>query len=359
MFNHRSDAQSDVSFNYFKNQFELVINKQYNINEQIYISYGKPSNDRLLQYYGFIEYNNPYDIYDYSNNIIDLLLKYSNNIEKKLTYPIYPDPSIRIQLIYIALKNTKVLSQLVSNKKEVTMSPPTSSSSSTTSSTTSTGKEEKPLRYYSSPIDGSTNDNDDTGNAESSKNQQSPSENKWMAFTRHYDDVSVRCLRLFFASESEWTLIQRAWKLDTTDLNTILTSTPTTTNNNNNNNINTNNIDLEIVGKPLSDQTESNIQKCLRIIAECELYDKPTTITQDLELLQILRKKSATKTTTTTGSNEKMGFGQLKTKGLSGTAASAAASVLQSGGEGELSEQILAVEFRIEKKKLLQRAMEI
>ena len=356
MFNHRSDAQSDVSFNYFKNQFELVINKQYNINEQIYISYGKPSNDRLLQYYGFIEYNNPYDIYDYSNNIIDLLLKYSDNIEKKLKYPIYPDPSIRIQLIYIALKNTKVLSQLVSNKKEVTMSPPTSSSSSSTSSsTTSTGKEEKPLRYYSSPIDGSTNDNDDTttsGNIQSpSKNQHSPSENQRMQFTRHYDDVSVRCLRLFFASESEWTLIQRAWKLDTTDLNTILATTTTSTTNNN---INTNNIDLEIVGKPLSDETESNIQQCLRIIAESELYDKPTTISQDLELLQILRKKSASKSGT--GPAEKTGFGQPKTKGLSGTAL-AAASVLQSGGE--LNEQILAVEFRIEKKKLLQRAMEI
>ena len=357
MFNHRSDAQSDVSFNYFKNQFELVINKQYNINEQIYISYGKPSNDRLLQYYGFIEYNNPYDIYDYSTNIIDLLLKYSNNIQKKLTYPMYPDPSIRIQLIYIALKNTKVLSQLVSNKKEVNMSPPTSSSSSTSSFTTSTGKEEKPLRYYSSSIDGSTNDNDDDTNGNkqsSSKNQQTPSENKRMAFTRHYDDVSVRCLRLFFASESEWTLIQRAWKLDTTDLNTILTSTTTTTPATpTTNNINTNNIDLEIVGKPLSDQTESNIQQCLRIIAECELNDKPTTITQDLELLQILRKKSASKTITTGTNNEKMGFGQPKTKGLSGTTS----SVLQSGGE--LNEQILAVEFRIEKKKLLQKAMEI
>ena len=30
---------------------------------QVFISYGQQSNDSLLQYYGFVESSNPYDIY--------------------------------------------------------------------------------------------------------------------------------------------------------------------------------------------------------------------------------------------------------------------------------------------------------
>ena len=52
MFNHRSTAKADVSYNYFTNQFEVRIDSGYQAGEQVFISYGKQSNDRLLQYYG-------------------------------------------------------------------------------------------------------------------------------------------------------------------------------------------------------------------------------------------------------------------------------------------------------------------
>ena len=49
MFNHKSSCESDVSYNYFSNRFELRT-QGYEAGEQVFISYGRQSNDRLLQY---------------------------------------------------------------------------------------------------------------------------------------------------------------------------------------------------------------------------------------------------------------------------------------------------------------------
>lgn len=63
LFNHRSDCYgSDVSYNYFADQFEVRVGR-YAPGEQVFISYGRQSNDRLLQYYGFVEDRNPNDRY--------------------------------------------------------------------------------------------------------------------------------------------------------------------------------------------------------------------------------------------------------------------------------------------------------
>ncbi len=66
MTNHNSrKAQGDVAFEYFSNSYSLSIksNTALQPNEQVYISYGARSNDQLLQYYGFVESNNPHDVY--------------------------------------------------------------------------------------------------------------------------------------------------------------------------------------------------------------------------------------------------------------------------------------------------------
>lgn len=60
-FNHRSDCGSDVSYNYFADQFEVRAGRSTAKGEQVFISYGRQSNDRLLQYYGFVEDCNPND----------------------------------------------------------------------------------------------------------------------------------------------------------------------------------------------------------------------------------------------------------------------------------------------------------
>jgi hypothetical protein len=47
---------------------------------KVFISYGKQSNDRLLQYYGFIDPDNPHDIYDFGVGFLELILKYADAI---------------------------------------------------------------------------------------------------------------------------------------------------------------------------------------------------------------------------------------------------------------------------------------
>ena len=42
------------SLEYFLNSFSLTTNNLFEPGDQVYISYGKRSNDELLQYYGFV-----------------------------------------------------------------------------------------------------------------------------------------------------------------------------------------------------------------------------------------------------------------------------------------------------------------
>jgi Rubisco LSMT substrate-binding len=66
MTNHNSKlAQGEVAFEYFANAYSLSIQSNMSLqpNEQLFISYGTRSNDQLLQYYGFVEVDNPHDVY--------------------------------------------------------------------------------------------------------------------------------------------------------------------------------------------------------------------------------------------------------------------------------------------------------
>jgi hypothetical protein len=46
--------QSEVAYEYFKDEFALSTQAAYLPGEQVYISYGPQANDSLLQYYGFV-----------------------------------------------------------------------------------------------------------------------------------------------------------------------------------------------------------------------------------------------------------------------------------------------------------------
>lgn len=66
MANHQSvGAKGEVSFEYFGNAYSLAVAKGETVNagEEVFISYGARSNDQLLQYYGFVESDNPNDVY--------------------------------------------------------------------------------------------------------------------------------------------------------------------------------------------------------------------------------------------------------------------------------------------------------
>jgi hypothetical protein len=70
--NHRSSspAAGEVNFEYFGNSYSLAVvsttggsGSSVKAGDQVYISYGTRSNDQLLQYYGFVESDNPHDVY--------------------------------------------------------------------------------------------------------------------------------------------------------------------------------------------------------------------------------------------------------------------------------------------------------
>lgn len=274
MFNHRSDARSDVAFNYFSNQFELRILKDYQPGEQVFISYGKPSNDRLLQFYGFVEPGNPNDLYDFGATLPEVLLSYGDALSKSVQFPVSPDPASRLQFIAAAVRNTDVMSRKAGARSEMDMVQ-----SSLISGGTGTATENINLRYYRTPIGGTA-----------------------VGVSAHYDDVSVRCLRLFFASDSEFSDVLRAWKLP---LGTTSTS-------------GTASVNLDCVSQPLSASTEAKIEACLRAIAGEELRIKPTSLEADEQ--QMLKESKVTS------------FSEA---------------------------QRLALEFRIEKKRLLLEAQTV
>jgi hypothetical protein len=58
--NHASGAVSDLAYEYFMNSFSLLT-ADFRVGEQVLISYGPQDNDELLQYYGFVEADNPHD----------------------------------------------------------------------------------------------------------------------------------------------------------------------------------------------------------------------------------------------------------------------------------------------------------
>lgn len=64
MANHQSiGASASVAYEFFSDGYSLSANTAIPSGKEIFISYGERSNDQLFQYYGFVEPNNPYDIY--------------------------------------------------------------------------------------------------------------------------------------------------------------------------------------------------------------------------------------------------------------------------------------------------------
>ncbi|CAB1118334.1 unnamed protein product [Ectocarpus sp. CCAP 1310/34] len=63
LINHQSGIDSDVSYNYFYGYFAVTTQRGWTAGEQVFISYGPRSNDHLLQRYGFVEQDNPNDVY--------------------------------------------------------------------------------------------------------------------------------------------------------------------------------------------------------------------------------------------------------------------------------------------------------
>ncbi|KAA8499615.1 hypothetical protein FVE85_7200 [Porphyridium purpureum] len=94
LFNHNSRAVSDVTFEYFFDRFAACVSYNYNYakgteggsrdrvsaGSEVFISYGPQSNDQLLQFFGFVEENNPNDTYVLAESFADFVLLFDDVI---------------------------------------------------------------------------------------------------------------------------------------------------------------------------------------------------------------------------------------------------------------------------------------
>ena len=62
-FNHRSSAQNDCAYDGKRNAFVLTARAPLRKGSEAFLSYGKKSNDELLQLFGFVEESNPHDAF--------------------------------------------------------------------------------------------------------------------------------------------------------------------------------------------------------------------------------------------------------------------------------------------------------
>jgi hypothetical protein len=64
-----------VSYDFFRDAFSVTAANAYTPGQQVFVSYGRQSNDSLLQYYGFSEADNPDDLY-----VMTSLLKWAEQL---------------------------------------------------------------------------------------------------------------------------------------------------------------------------------------------------------------------------------------------------------------------------------------
>jgi len=83
--NHKSSVQSDVSFEYFYDQYALRTQGCAK-GDALFINYGRRSNDQLLMYYGFIEADNPYEEHLLAESGVgELIEEYSNLLPRNFS----------------------------------------------------------------------------------------------------------------------------------------------------------------------------------------------------------------------------------------------------------------------------------
>ena len=75
---------------------------------KVFITYGRQSNDRLLQYYGFVEGSNPFDSYDFNQDILDLLLQSGDALPAPPCASVSGGVERRLEQLTYALQRTDV-----------------------------------------------------------------------------------------------------------------------------------------------------------------------------------------------------------------------------------------------------------
>jgi len=228
MFNHRSSSTADASVNYFTGNFEVLTGSEeaYREGDQVYITYGKQGNDRLLQYYGFVETDNPNDSYDFCGSFLEVFQRLGGAMQERVgQLPQEPSTKERLGQLERVLQESGVAGLVVGT----------------------IGDE---ARRVADARDVSTED-------------VKAIDTDVRFFKRSgWDDVTLRCVRAMCSSASEWKgLCDGGGQLK----------------------------NLDVLGNPPSSDTERKGLEVLKALAKCELDTLPTTLQADMQELASIR----------------------------------------------------------------------
>jgi hypothetical protein len=227
----------------------------------VFISYGKQSNDRLLQYYGFVDEQNVVDSYDWGVGVLELLLQFGDEIDAASPFSIesvpgkttIATPQQRIFVIAQALENTPLYNNGGGGGGEMT-------------------EEARTTRLYRSPpILEKERQNEatekDAVDEVAKILQRAATRSGSRSIAARFDDLTVRALRALYSAPEEWErLFPAASK-----------SPPT----------------LTYLGVPLSISTEEKLEKALKGLLAAELASKPTTLEEDAKMLEEAMQRRA------------------------------------------------------------------
>lgn len=77
--NHKTTITTDLDYDSIRQRFRLSVDAPFKKDEQVLMSYGAKSNDDLVLYYGFVENDNPADIFEFGD-MLGWLLEHRSNI---------------------------------------------------------------------------------------------------------------------------------------------------------------------------------------------------------------------------------------------------------------------------------------
>lgn len=85
MMNHSCEVKSDLSYDFFRDDYIVVSSGDVEKGDQVMMNYGNQSNDTLLQFYGFVEEDNPNDVYvffDICKKLNEILNIYNHEFDE-------------------------------------------------------------------------------------------------------------------------------------------------------------------------------------------------------------------------------------------------------------------------------------
>eukprot|EP00599_Poterioochromonas_sp_BG-1_P011777 CAMPEP_0173159406 /NCGR_PEP_ID=MMETSP1105-20130129/17107_1 /TAXON_ID=2985 /ORGANISM="Ochromonas sp., Strain BG-1" /LENGTH=254 /DNA_ID=CAMNT_0014077867 /DNA_START=814 /DNA_END=1578 /DNA_ORIENTATION=+ len=226
---------------------------------ELLINYGFQSNDRFLLNYGFIEENNPHDIYDFDQNIIELLLELDKNENTDQVNipapPSSPSPEERIRFLSTLFYSLAPVDVNASDRNKINDDAQRQQRQQKTSKALIDRSEEnkRTVKYHR------TKPQQSIGNAETTTARM---QNGKSGVKEHFDGITNSILLALYSSPEEWKQLFPS-SLSSQGLLDLTTA---------------NQYYQKIQQFSFNSESIKRVEDILRIIIKQELSSKPTTL---------------------------------------------------------------------------------